>query len=400
MQNMKNLQIITKKHKTYDVIVIGAGSVGQPTTAFLAENGLKVLCIDKNASAGQGQNKAAIGGVRATHSEPAKIAICQQSLEVFSTCKERNGIDVGWKKGGYCFPVYREKEEKLLKGMLEEQRKYNLNIDWMPPDRIKELVPGINSEDLRGGTYSPDDGQISPLVAAEAFQAYAKGKGADFLFCTEVTGLLIKNNRICGVKTAKDTYYSNVVVNAAGAFAREIGAMGGVSIPILPDSHEAGISAPVGEFLGPMVVDLREGDEGKTSNMYFGQNHENAIIFCYTPKPVKSGTDRSVTSEFMPTVAKRLVNIMPRFKNLRIRRLWRGVYPMTPDGFAIVGKAPGIDNFYLGVGMCGQGLMLGPGVAKNITSLILHGKPSIDKEIFKDLSPERDFYAGKIEGLK
>ena len=73
---------------------------------------------------------------------------------------------------------------------------------------------------------------------------------------------------------------------------------------------------------------------------------------------------------------------------------------MTPDGFAIVGKAPKIDNFYLGVGMCGQGLMLGPGVAKNIASLILTGNPSIDEEVFKDLSPERDFYAGKAETLK
>ncbi len=386
--------------KRYDVIVIGAGSVGQPTAFFLAKEGVKVLCIDKNASSGQGQNKAAIGGVRATHSDPAKIEICQQSLEIFSTCKERYGLDVGWKKGGYCFPVYREKEEALFKGMLEGQKKHNLNINWEPPDRIKELIPGINPNGLRGGTYSPDDGQISPLLAAEAFETNAIENGADFLFHSEVIGLVIKQNKVCGVKTAKDTYFADIVVNAAGAYAQKIGEMAGIAIPISPDSHEAGISAPIAEFLGPMVVDLREGDEGKTSNMYFGQNHENAIIFCYTPNPLIRGIDRRSTSEFMPTIAKRLVSIMPRFKNLQIRRLWRGLYPMTPDGFAIVGKAPKIDNFYLGVGMCGQGLMLGPGVAKNIASLILTGKPSIDEEIFKDLSPERDFYAGKAETLK
>ena len=94
----------------HDVIVIGSGSVGTPTAYFLAEAGLDVLVIDELASSGQGQNKAAIGGVRATHSDPAKILTCGRSLEIFSTWKERTGTDIGWKKGGYCFPVYREAE--------------------------------------------------------------------------------------------------------------------------------------------------------------------------------------------------------------------------------------------------------------------------------------------------
>jgi sarcosine oxidase subunit beta len=81
----------------YDVIIIGAGSVGVPTAYFLAKEGVKVLCIDSNPSSGQGQNKAAIGGVRATHSDPAKITICKKSLEIFSNWKETLGADIGWK---------------------------------------------------------------------------------------------------------------------------------------------------------------------------------------------------------------------------------------------------------------------------------------------------------------
>ena len=96
--------------KVYDVIVIGSGSIGTPTTYFLAKEGLKVLCIEQCSAPGQGQNKAAIGGVRATHSDPAKIRICQKSLEIFSHWKEETGIDIGWKKGGYCYPVYREQD--------------------------------------------------------------------------------------------------------------------------------------------------------------------------------------------------------------------------------------------------------------------------------------------------
>jgi len=99
--------------KRYDVIIIGAGSVGNPTAYFLSESGFKVLVVDELSSSGQGQNKSAIGGIRATHSDPAKIQICLQSLDIFSSWMEKTGTNIGWKKGGYCFPVFREKEEKF-----------------------------------------------------------------------------------------------------------------------------------------------------------------------------------------------------------------------------------------------------------------------------------------------
>ena len=73
---------------------------------------------------------------------------------------------------------------------------------------------------------------------------------------------------------------------------------------------------------------------------------------------------------------------------------------MTPDGAAVVGKAKNVEGFYLGVGMCGQGLMLGPGVGLNLANLIIKGEPLIDKKVFNLLSPDRDFYSGKIESLK
>ena len=97
--------------KNFDAIVIGAGSVGLPIAHFLSLEGQKVLVLEAESSVGQGQNKTAIGGVRATHSDPAKILLCQESLKIFSRWEETYGYSIGWKKGGYCFPVYREKED-------------------------------------------------------------------------------------------------------------------------------------------------------------------------------------------------------------------------------------------------------------------------------------------------
>jgi len=384
----------------YDAIVVGAGSVGVPTSYFLAKEGFKVLCIDQLPSSGQGQNKAAIGGVRATHSDPAKIKICQESLGIFSSWEDETGFDIGWKKGGYCFPVYRENEENILKTILPIQKKFSLNIDWVDDDEIKEKVPGINPRNLIGGTFSPDDGQVSPLLAIAGFSSEAKRLGTEFRYKETVTDVMVEGDMVKGVRTDGGEYHADIVVNTAGAKATDICSMAGLDVPVVPDSHEAGITSPVKPFLDPLVVDLRPGAEGRTANFYFGQVRSGQIIFCYTPiKPVV-GEDRRCTSEFMPVIAKRLTDLIPRFKNLLVRRLWRGLYPMTPDGVPVLGKAEKVDGFYLAVGMCGQGFMLGPGVGKNMSELIAHGKPLLDREIFEMLSPERDFYRERKEMLK
>jgi len=238
--------------KNYDVIVIGAGSVGLPIAYFLTLEGRKVLVLEAESSVGQGQNKTAIGGVRATHSDPAKILVCQESLKIFGRWEETYGYSIGWKKGGYCFPVYRENEETTLKSLLPIQKNYGLNIDWIDANGIKEVIPGINTDGLIGGTYSPDDGQVSPLLAAYGLYKESAERGCIYHFKEAVRDIKINNGTIKEIFTDKGIYNTPVVVNAAGAFAGKVGKYLGLDIPVIPDSHEAGISAPMEQFLGPL----------------------------------------------------------------------------------------------------------------------------------------------------
>jgi len=385
---------------TYDVIVVGAGSVGNPTACFLAQAGLRVLVIERRAASGQGDNKAAIGGVRATHSDPGKILTCSESLRIFTTWEEEYGFDIGWKPGGYCFPVFDEGIEKVLQGILPVQKEFGLEIDWVGPDEIAEHIPGIRREGLRGGTFSPRDGQVSPLLAAVAFQREATCHGAEYHFQERVTGYLREGDRLAGVVTDRGEYAAGEVVLAAGADAAEQGELLGLQIPVTPDSHEAGISAPVEPFLGPLVVDLRPGPEGRTANFYFGQNKEGQIIFCYTPQELFLGTNRESLSEFLPILANRMISLIPRLRNLLIRRVWRGCYPMTPDGIPIIDRVSGLAGLTLAVGMCGQGFMMGPGVARNVTSLIVTGESTLPADVQACFRFDRDFHAARKETLK
>ena len=129
--------------KQYDAILIGAGSVGTPAAHSLAEAGVKTLVLDKMPSVGQGSNKTAIGGIRATHSDPAKIRLCLRSIEIFSTWKELHGDEIEWYRGGYSFVAYREEEERTLKALLEIQHPYGLNIDWLDREALLEAIPAL-----------------------------------------------------------------------------------------------------------------------------------------------------------------------------------------------------------------------------------------------------------------
>jgi sarcosine oxidase subunit beta len=381
---------------TYDTIIIGAGSVGTPLAWQLADAGQKVLVLEQFASVGQGSNKEAIGGIRATHSDPAKIGISLKSLAIFSTWHEKYGDDIGWQQGGYSFVAYRPEEEKTLKELLVIQKKFGLDIDWYDKNEFLEIVPALNPDGLIGGTFSPGDGSASPMLSALAFEKQAKICGAEFHYHEGVSGISRTNGRVTGVTTDKGIYNAGLVVNAAGPWGREVAKLAGVDVPVNPDSHEGGITEPVAAFLKPMVVDIRPTDD--SANYYFYQHHTGQIVFCITPNPPIVGLDHRETSIFLPQVAKRMLEIMPCLQNIKVRRTWRGSYPMTPDGAPIVGEVEGLKGYLNAVGMCGQGYMLGPGLAVLLRHWITGEDAANAKEILAPLSLYRDF--GKKEKLK
>ncbi len=375
--------------RTYDVIVVGAGSVGIPAAWAMARSGLKVLVLDRFASPGQGSNKSAIGGIRATHSEPAKIRIGLRSLEIASTWEETYGDDIEWSTGGYSFVAVSPREEKILKDLLAVQQASGLDIAWYDADGLLRIVPALNREGLIGGTYSPGDGHCSPLLFCHAIYDRARTAGAEFRFHEAVTGIDARGGRVRGLTTDKATYAAQIVLNAGGGWASEIGAMVGLDHPVQPDSHEGGITEPVAPFLGPMVVDISPAPG--SANYYFFQHATGQVVFCITPRPVIPGFDRDATSGFLPMVSRRMVRLMPRLANLRVRRTWRGLYPMSPDGAPIVGWARETEGYLMAIGLCGQGFMLGPGLGELLDRVVRDDLTDEDRSILDELSPYRPF---------
>lgn len=374
---------------TFDIIIVGAGSIGVPTAYYLAEAGFEVLVIDRLPSVGQSSNKHAIGGIRATHSDPAKINLGKRSLEAFSTWEPQHGEDIEWYQGGYSFVAYTEENATLLKNLVAWQRQNNLNISWLDQHELLEIIPSLNHNELLGGTYSPEDGSASPLKAAFSYHKKAVQGGAHFHFNETVLDIISSGSRVIGVITDRAQYSCAWVINAAGGWAKQLSARIGVHIPVEPDSHEAAITEPVAKLFDPMIVDMRA--RPGSANFYFYQHPTGKIIFCMTPEPPIYGNHTIASSPFLPKAARRLIEIMPVLRHIRVRRVWRGIYPMTPDGSPIIGKVNGMEGYLLAVGMCGQGFMFGPGVGQLLTHLVLNELDDADKIILESLTYHRTF---------
>ncbi len=376
-------------NQPYDVIIVGAGSVGVPAAWALARSGVKVLVVDKLASSGQGSNKAAIGGIRATHSEPAKIRLCLRSLEVASTWRETYGDDIEWSTGGYSFVAYGERETAILKNLLTVQQASGLSIDWYEKDELLDLIPALNPTKLLGGTFSPEDGHCSPLLFGHAIYEQALREGAEFRFHESVTNIDVRGGRVRGITTDCAQYGAPIVINAAGAWASEIGRLVGLEHPVTPDSHEGGVTEPVAPFLGPMVVDIRPSPTA--ANCYFFQLGTGQVLFSLTPKPLIPGFDCHETSNFLPTVSKRMIALVPRLANLRVRRTWRGLYPTSPAGAPLVGWTEEVKGYLMAIGLCGHGFMLGPGLGEVLDRIVRDDLTEDDRTILDKLSPDRTF---------
>lgn len=379
--------------QNYDIIIIGAGSIGVPLSFYLSQNAISVLVLEKMPSVGQGQNRSAIGGIRATHSDPAKIKICRKSIEIVSHMEDLYGYDVDWIAGGYLFVAYDYQTEEQLRILLELQKHFDLNIGWISNTEVAELVPGINLNKLRGGTYSPEDGSASPLKVIDAFYMLACQTGVKFNFNEEVIGFETHHDQIWTVKTNRNSYSAVLIIDAAGASSGNLGKFINLDVPVYPESHEAGVTEPAQRFFEPMIVDTRPSKD--SANYYFYQNTEGQVVFCLTPEPSIPGTDCDNTSIFLPQVTRRMIELYPRLRNLRVRRTWRGLYPMTPDGLPIISYSREYTNYLMVTGMCGQGFMIGPGLGQILSEIIVDNIKEHD-DILRQLTLYRQFTGNEI----
>lgn len=351
---------------SFDTIIIGGGIIGTSTGYYLSKRGLKTLLLEKDFLTA-GSTGRCITGIRQQFSTPTSIKTAMESVRLFRNMNNEFGIDVEWKASGYLFLAYSQDKVNIFKKNIEIQKQFGLDVNFISPEKCTKIVPLLNTKDLIGGVWCPSDGQANPFLVVKGYAEGIEKNNGKVLIGKEVQKINIKNGRAESVTTSDgNTYFSDLILNTAGPWAKEIGEMAGIDLPVEPERHEALITEGV-EYQGiPMIVDYR------TEGGYFIQRLSGQFIGCYTPEKLIPGKRTDSTLEFLKEMARRMCLLIPSLENSSILRQWAGSYCMTPDGNPIVGKTE-VEGFYCSVGMCGHGFMLGPALGKYMAQYMTEG---------------------------
>ena len=241
----------------FDAVIIGGGIIGLSIGYHLTRKGKKVIVIEKKYT-GSGSTGRCIGGIRMQFSTEASIRLMQESMAHFKKMEADFGFSVEFIAGGYLFLAHSDEKLSAFREVMKVQKKLGLNVRDIPPEECEKLVPGINTEGLKGGVYSPDDGQAYPFKVLRGYINGIRQNGSVVRIFSEVTGIKLSDGSVSGVELENgEIIDSPVVVNAAGPWAAEVGKMAGVDLPIFPEEHEALISDRYDHLFDPMVVDYR-----------------------------------------------------------------------------------------------------------------------------------------------
>ena len=246
---------------------------------------------------------------------------------------------------------------------------------------VATVNPHLAREGVRGGTYCPSDGFIRPLQILEGYRRAAERLGARFVWDADVIAFTRRGDGcIASVRTHRDEYSAECVVNAAGAWAAHVGALAGVEIPVTPLRRQIAITMPTTALPAtmPMTIDAADG--------FHLRVRDGRVLLLLPSESAADPFDVSVEPSWIERVTQIARERVPCLNAVAVDRAacCAGLYEMSPDGRAILGTAPGVPNFYLANGSSGHGVMHAPAIGALLTVLILDGRAeSLDLAPFR-----------------
>ncbi len=371
------------------VVIIGGGVNGTGIAYHLAKKGYTdVIVLEKSyiCSGASGRNG---GGIRQQWSTKENIKLAIESTRMFEELQKELDTDLEFKQGGYLVLAFTEEEVEQFKKNVSIQNEMGLDSKFINPEEAKELVPELNISKVKGATFNETDGTIYPFKVVHGYAKAIKEMGIDVREHTEVLDIEKNGDEITAVKTNKGTIKTDTVVNAAGGWSKKVAEMLQVDLPNKPYRHEIMVTEPYAPFLDPMVISFHHG-------IYFSQSEHGNIVGGIGNPNETEGIEQRASLWFLKTMAKTLVEFVPRFKGMNMLRQWAGLYDTTPDAQPVLGPVPEVKRFYQVNGFSGHGFMVSPVVDKVTAELILGETPSMDISDlsitrFEDMDIEKEY---------
>jgi glycine/D-amino acid oxidase-like deaminating enzyme len=360
-----------------DVVVVGAGVIGTASAWALARAGLTVTVVERGGL-GQEASGANVGLVTlfSGHSleepDPGPVyALTRMSADAYLTLGEEVGIDIEYERCGGV--IIAETPEKLavIRRAYEGYRKHGIPVEWLDADGVPACEPAFHHPGVLGGAFCPWNGHLNPLALTRALALGARARGARILLGTAVSEIRTAHDRVTAVMTSAGEIPCATVVNAAGAWAREVGAMIGLAIPVEPQRGQVVLTEAVPQFIRRVV----SGSEPSAR-----QTRRGNVVIGSTVERV--GFDKSVSADTMAHFARGVLAHYPSLRGLRVIRAWAGLRPATPDHKPIIEMAGSPRGLCLAVGHSRRGICYGAGTGQLVTELVTGRTPSLPLEAF------------------
>ncbi len=387
------------------VVVIGGGIIGCSTAYHLARDHKADVLLLEQGRLTSGSTWHAAGLVGQLRSSASITRVLRYSVELYKGLAAETGLETGWKMTGCLRLATTPDRWTEFRRLASTARSFEMEMELVSPSEVKRMWPLMEVADLIGASWLPTDGQASPSDITQSLAKGARMHGARIVEGVKVTGFRMDGARITHVETTQGTVACDRVVNCGGMWARQIGAMAGVAVPLHPVRHQYIITERI-EGLSPDAPTIRDPDR----RTYFKEEVGGLVMGGYEPDPqgwvtgdIPDPWEFALFGDDWDHFAQHLgqaVARMPALERAGVRQMINGAESFTPDGNFILGRAPACANLYTGAGFNAFGIAAGGGAGWVLAEWAMTGEApmdlwAVDIRRFSGLHADRDWVAGR-----
>jgi len=364
-------------------VVIGGGIVGCSTAYHLARLGWREVLLLERAKLTSGSTFHAAGLVGQLRSNANITRLLKHSVDLYQRLEAETGQASGWKQSGGLRLACNPERMVELRRQASTARSFGLEMSLLSPGEAEALWPLMDASDLVGAAFLPTDGQANPSDITLALAKGARQQGVTIVEDCAVVAITAARGRVSGVETGEGAVRAEVVVNCAGQWARQVGALAGANVPLVSVQHQYLVSEPI-EGVARDLPTLRDPDR----LIYFKEEVGGLVMGGYEPDPkpwavdgIPEGFHFSLLDadwdRFEQLMTQALARV-PAFETAGIKQLINGPESFTPDGNFILGEAPELAGFFVGAGFNAFGIAGGGGAGRALAEWIAAGEPPMD----------------------
>lgn len=348
-----------------EVVVIGGGAIGASIAFHLAEAGVADVVLLERGELGSGSTCKAAGGVRAQFSDRINIELGARSLEAFTRFGRHPGQEIDLHQVGYLFLLSTPEDVASFERDVALQNELGVTSRMIDVAEAKRLSPLIETDGVLAAAFSPDDGHCTPESVVLGYASAARRRGATILTGVEVTGVEVVGGEARVVVTDRGRITAGTVVCAAGAWSGEVGRLAGVELPVTPVRRQIVFTEPMPELSGPVpfTIDF-------ATSFYFHREGQGLLLGMSDPDQ-EPGFGLRYTDDWLPRLGAAIEARAPRLLNVGLRNGWAGLYEVTPDHNALIGRSATVENFLYATGFSGHGFLQAPAVGEVIRDVHL-----------------------------